>query len=72
MFARIKMNNYRSNFLNNNSFLLMCKHFNGLSSKLDYSSSYFVEGACILIRTNPLLMMRKNDACELVFKLMHT
>ena len=42
MFAPIKMNNYRSNFLNNNPFMLMCKHFNYLSSKVDYSSSYFV------------------------------
>ena len=42
MFAPIKMNNYRSNFLNNNPFLLMCKHFNDLSSKVDYSSPYFV------------------------------
>ena len=38
MFAPIKMNN----FLNNNQFLLMCTHFNDLSSKVDYSSSYFV------------------------------
>ena len=42
MFAPIKMNNYRSNFLNNNPFMLMCKHFNDLSSKVDYFSSYFV------------------------------
>ena len=38
----IKMNNYRSKFLINNPFLLMCKHFNDLSTKVDYSSSYFV------------------------------
>ena len=36
MFAPIKMYNYnyRSNFVNNNPFLLMCKHFNDLSSTL--------------------------------------
>ena len=33
MFAP-KMNNYRSNFLNNNLFLLMCKHFNDFSTKV--------------------------------------
>ena len=42
MFAPIKKNNYRSNFLNNDPFLLMCKHFNDLSIKVDYSSAYFV------------------------------
>ena len=42
MFAPIKMNNYGSNFLNNNPFLLICKHFDDLSSKIDYSASYFV------------------------------
>ena len=42
MFAPIKMHNYRSNFLNNNPFLLMCKHFNNLPTKVDYSSSNFV------------------------------
>ena len=42
IFAPIKMNNYWSNFLNNNPFLLMCKHFNDLSSKVDYYTSYFV------------------------------
>ena len=42
MLSYHEMNNYRSNFLNNNPFLLMCKHFNDLSSKVDYSSSYFV------------------------------
>ena len=33
MFAPIKMNNYRYNFLNN-PFLLMCKNFNDLSTKI--------------------------------------
>ena len=42
MFADIKINNYRNNFLNDNPFLLMCKHFNDLSTKVDYCSSYFV------------------------------
>ena len=42
MFAAIKMNSYRSKFLNNNPFLLMYKFFNDLSTKVDYSSSYFV------------------------------
>ena len=42
MFAPIKMNNYGSNLLNNNPIVLMCKNFNDLSSKVDYSSSYFV------------------------------
>ena len=49
MFAPIKMNNYRSNFLNNNPFMLMCKHFNDLSTKVDYSSSYFIVKKEILI-----------------------
>ena len=42
MFDPIKMNDYRSNLLNNNPFLLMCKHFKNLSTKVDYSSSYFL------------------------------
>ena len=42
MLAPIKLNNYGSNFLNKNPFLLMCKHLNDLSSKVYYSSSYFV------------------------------
>ena len=33
-FAAIKMNNYRSNFLNNNPIMLMFKYFNDLSSRL--------------------------------------
>ena len=48
MFAPIKMNNYRSNFLNNNRFMLMCKYFNDLSSKVDYSSSYIVVKKAII------------------------
>ena len=38
----IKINNYRSHFLNYNPFLLICKHFNDLSTKVDYSSYYFI------------------------------
>ena len=30
VFVPIQMNNYRSNFLNNTAFMLMCKHFNDL------------------------------------------
>ena len=52
MFAPIKMNNYRRNFLNNNPFMLMCKHFNDLSSKVDYSLSYFVVKKEIIIYLN--------------------
>ena len=52
MFAPIKMNNYRSNFLNNNTLKLMCKNYNDLSSKVDYSSSYFVVKKVIITYLN--------------------